>query len=188
MSPATPKALAVLPMESIPEVDLVRRAVAGCENAFAELFDRFSRPVLLFLAARLPSRDEAEDAVQATFLAAWSALPRLRRPERFAPWLFRIARNKARDAARRRELRPVPIRVDDPAPVAPEELREADRIHRLLGKLRPETRTLVLLRAVEGWSAEEVGRALGLSASTVRRRYARSLEHLRRALTEGREA
>ena len=170
------------------EADTVRRAIDGSGTAFASLYDAYARPAFLFLLARLPSREDAEDALQATFLAAWSALPRLRRPETFPAWLFRIARNKARDALRRRTLRPVLLRdEDDPAdPRATDEPAAVDRLRALVDGLRPETRTIVLLRAVEGWSTVAVARALGRGASTVRRRYAGALRHLRSSL-EGTE-
>jgi RNA polymerase sigma-70 factor (ECF subfamily) len=168
------------------EDDTVRRAIAGSREAFAELYDLYARPVLLFLAARLPAREDAEDALQTTFLSAWAALPGLRKPNRFAPWLFRVARSRARDLARRPALRPRPLHdAQDLIGPRREEPAEADRLRALVAKLRPDTRAVVLLRAVEGWSAEEVGRAMGLSASTVRRRYARTLEHLRESLEPG---
>ena len=75
----------------------VGRAMGGDRAAFARLYERYGRPVFLDLVARLRVREDAEDALQLTFLSAWSALPRLRHPERFVGWLFRIGRNKARD-------------------------------------------------------------------------------------------
>ena len=63
-------------------------ARAGDREAFGRLYRRYSRAVFLELAARLRGRHDAEDALQATFLAAWTNLPRLRRPSRFIGWLF----------------------------------------------------------------------------------------------------
>jgi RNA polymerase sigma-70 factor (ECF subfamily) len=168
------------------EPDRVLRAIAGDTDAFASLYDAYARPMFLFLRARLPSREDAEDALQAVFLSAWSALPRLRDPGRFAGWLFRIARNSARDVVRRRTLRPVLLRDDDePVATPDEEDDEAERVRTLLERLRPETRSIVLLRAVEGWSTREVARALGRGESTVRRRYAAALRHLEESLAPG---
>lgn len=162
----------------------VRAAASGDREAFAGLYARWSRPVLVFLAGRLGRREDAEDALQATFLAAWRSLPRLRRPDRFVRWLFRIARSRAADVARRRRLGLVALGAEEgePAAPAPEDDGDAERIRLLVKRLRPRTRSVLLLRTVEEWTADEVGRALGLSASTVRRHHARALRHLRHAL------
>ena len=78
--------------------ELVRKAAAGEREAFASLYDRFARPVFLTLVGILRTREDAEDALQAAFLAAWERLPTLRRRDRFVPWLFRILPRKACDS------------------------------------------------------------------------------------------
>jgi len=157
-------------------------AVRGDREAFARLYRRFSRAVFVDLMARLGRREDAEDALQACFLAAWTNLPRLAKPDRFVPWLFRIARNKARDQMRRRRLGLQPLlSADVPAP-AGRDSPEVEALRTLMDGLQPKTRAIVLLRALEGWSAEEVALAHRLSVATVRRRYARALEHLRECL------
>ena len=164
---------------------LILAAGNGDREAFAALYDRYARPVFLDLLSRLRNRDDAEDVLQACFLAAWRSLPGLRRPERFVPWLFRIGRNRARDLFRRRAAAPSRIGAGEEF-VAPESASdpESSEVRRLVASLKPRTRSVVLLRAVAGWSAGEVGDALGMSASSVRRHYARALEHLRDALTK----
>lgn len=153
----------------------------GDREAFAALYDLYARPVYLFLVGRLRAREEAEDALQATFLSAWRALPRLERPDRFARWLFRIARSRAADVRRRRSpaVRLVGGGEDLLGPDDGDEDPELGDVRDAVAALRPESRALLLLRSVEGWTAEEVAGALGHSASTVRRRHARILRHLR---------
>jgi RNA polymerase sigma-70 factor (ECF subfamily) len=165
--------------------NLIPRAVDGDRQAFAELYDRYSRPVFLTLVGLLRTREDAEDALQAAFLTAWRKLPTLRRPDRFVSWLFRIARNKARDAARRQRERPGTEMVGEDLVCPGDGASETEELERLVASLRPETRALVLLIAVEGWTAEDAALAVGRSASTVRRRYARALRHLRDRLTDG---
>lgn len=163
-----------------PMAGTVERAKGGDRAAFEEIYRAFSRPLFLYLAACLRRREDAEDAFQAAFLSAWRHLPSLADAERFSPWLFRIARNAARDATRRRRLRPSPLGpAEDLIAGGAEPSASASEVPRLLADLHPETRALVLLRAVEGWSAEEVGAAFSWSAATVRRRYARALELLK---------
>jgi RNA polymerase sigma factor (sigma-70 family) len=169
-------------------VDDVRQAIEGDRQAFGRLYARYGRAVFLDLVARLRRREDAEDALQATFVAAWRNLPRLTRPERFVPWLFRIARNKARDLGRRERLRVVRSLGAGEDLIAPagDAPPEVELVRELVAGLAPESRAVLLLRAVEGWTAEEVARARGWSASTVRRRYARVVAHLRDALTRRR--
>ncbi len=161
----------------------VRAAMGGDRAAFARLYEQYGRAVYLVLVARLPRREDAEDVLQEAFVAAWRALPRLARPDRFLPWLFRIARNKARDHHRRGghdRLRPVRLHeAPETAAPVPAQAPEAERIRMLVERLKPGTRAIVVLRAVEGWSAEDVARIQGLHVATVRRRYARALKHLR---------
>jgi RNA polymerase sigma-70 factor (ECF subfamily) len=161
----------------------VRAAASGDREAFAGLYERWSRPVLAFLVGRLGSREDAEDALQATFVSAWRNLPRLRHTERFVRWLFRIARSRAADQDRHRRLGLVALGIEgEPASPGARDDGDPERVRALIAALRPRTREILLLRTVEGLSAEEIGRALGVSASTVRRRHARALRHLRTAL------
>jgi RNA polymerase sigma-70 factor (ECF subfamily) len=162
----------------------VREAIRGDRDAFARLYERYARAVFVDLVARLRRREDAEDVLQATFLAAWTNLPRLRRPRRFSAWLFRIARNKARDRFRRDRPRLVLLRPNQDllAPDIGDRGAELETLRELMCLLRPDTRAIVLLRALEGWSAEEVAAAHGLSVSTVRRRYTKALKHLRAGL------
>jgi RNA polymerase sigma-70 factor (ECF subfamily) len=158
----------------------VALAVRGDKEAFARLYRKFARPVFIDLVARLGRREDAEDALQATFLSAWTNLPRLSRVSRFVPWLFRIARNKAKDALRRRRHGIESLGADVPA-AAPDR-PETETLRALMDGLKPRTRAVVLLRALEGWSAEEVALAHRLSVATVRRTYAKALEQLREGL------
>src|SRR5262245_13822917 len=134
-------------------VDLVERARAGDAGAFAALYDATAQPLFLYLLGILHHREDAEDALHAAYLSAWEGLASLRRPDRFAAWLFRIGRNAARDAARRaRPSHPLPQEVAAPAPGAPPD--------GLLEGLKDETRALVLLRHGLEWSAEQIAAVL----------------------------
>jgi RNA polymerase sigma factor (sigma-70 family) len=94
-----------------PDQRLVDEARAGSERAFEVLFDRHHRPVLAFCRHMLGCREEAEDAVQQTFLTAYSEIARGEQPRALRPWLYAIARHRCLSALRgrgRRSLRDVP--------------------------------------------------------------------------------
>src|SRR5882762_1988438 len=82
---------------------LVARAASGDEQACAQLHDRHAPHLLSFCRYLLGSRDEAQDAVQQTFLRAFGAIRSGKAPDELRPWLYAIARNRCRTmrAARR---------------------------------------------------------------------------------------
>src|SRR5579875_2591933 len=85
---------------------LVRRAQADAV-AFAPLYERYLPRVYRYLYARTHDPDDAADLTQTVFVRALAGLPAYRpRGLPFAAWLFRIARNVATDAHRRRDRRP----------------------------------------------------------------------------------
>jgi RNA polymerase sigma-70 factor (ECF subfamily) len=140
-------------------------------------------------------RGIAEDAVQETFLKVWRAAGRFRAGSRFAPWLFRIARNTAWNETPRRRRRAVggdgeAGRPREAAGVAPEtaagdseaarEAREA--VLSLSEALRP---AFVLVR-MEGRSLEETAEILEVPVGTVKSRVAAAEAALRLRLGGGR--
>jgi RNA polymerase sigma factor (sigma-70 family) len=93
---------------------LVRRIRAGNEQAFAVLYERYQRPILAFARHMLGSREEAEDAVQQTFVNAYRALLRDRKDINLRPWLYQIARNHCISALRRRRSE-VELSAEEPS-------------------------------------------------------------------------
>src|SRR3989440_4504181 len=93
----SPRLLATLSDERL--VDEVRR---GSEAAFEVVYDRHHRGILAFCRHMLASPDEAEDAVQHTFLSAYRDLTASAKPIRLKPWLYTIARNRCLSMLRAR--------------------------------------------------------------------------------------
>jgi RNA polymerase sigma factor (sigma-70 family) len=86
---------------------LVEHVQGGSERAFEALFDRYHGPVFAFCRHMLGSREEAEDAVQLTFLAAYRDLLRSQAPSSLRPWLYAIARHRCLSMLRARREHPV---------------------------------------------------------------------------------
>ena len=77
--------------QSLCEAELVRRAQAGDRAAFDRLAGRY-RPALRAMAfLRTSDREAADDLTQETLARAWEALPTLRDPNAFLPWLKTVA-------------------------------------------------------------------------------------------------
>src|SRR5437868_2949365 len=98
------------------DADLMRRWQGGDTAAFEELVRRWQGPVGRFLARLTGPGGPVPDLCQEVFLRLYLAGPRYREGGSFATWLYRIALNVARDAARRR---PPLSALPDPGPADP---------------------------------------------------------------------
>ncbi len=172
---------------------LVARATAGDDEAAHSLLGRVRPLVLRYCRARL-GRDGggsygiADDIAQEVCLAMLTALPRYRDVGRpFTAFIFGIAAHKVGDAHRADSPEadqsggPLPERSDDaPRPDGAEQPGTDARAARaLLGTLPAQQREVLVLRVAVGFSAEETGAALGMSAGAVRVAQHRALVKLR---------
>ncbi|MCW3032676.1 MAG: polymerase, sigma-24 subunit, subfamily [Solirubrobacterales bacterium] len=143
----------------------------GDTAAFEALYDRHVRELLGFCVYMLRSRQDAEDAVQATFASAYRALQADSRPVALRPWLFTIARNDCLSILRRR--RPM-VELNgqvapDADPVDQIALREeVRRVFEGLHGLPENQRAALVLAEVHGLSHQEVGQVLGVRADQVK--------------------
>ncbi len=150
---------------------LVGRVRKGDTEAFEAIYDRHASELLAFCMYMLRSRQDAEDALQASFASAYRALLADVRPIRLRPWLFTIARNQCITSLRSRhptvELNGEPALTGDPVRHA--ETRE--EIRDMLAGLRelPEKqRTALVLAEVHGLSQAEIGAVLQARAEQVK--------------------
>jgi RNA polymerase sigma-70 factor, ECF subfamily len=170
---------------------VVKAAQSGSEAAVEELFRRHWPHT--HRAAYLIVRDAAaaEDIAQEAFLSALSALDRFDRRRPFAPWLHRIAVNRAIDWSRARAVRhelaasDTLLDVTGAAPVAVEGLERGGEIEAALGRLSAEHRAVVILRYLLDYTPGEIGRMLDLPRGTVNSRLRRALDRLSGLMGEG---
>ena len=132
-------------------------------------------------------RDEAlaHDAAQEAFFKAWRALDRLRPGDTERAWLFRIAVNACRDMRRGAWARHTSRRALEEAPEPACEMvaQDAEPLRAVLA-LPQKDRQAVLLYYYQGFSQEEIARALGVPPATVRSRLLRARRKLKKALKE----
>lgn len=174
-----------------PEVDLLFRRFRadGDPRAIAALYDRVA-PELLLIASHLGTRGgDAEDLLQATFLAVIESAPTFDPSRRFMPWLVGILVNQARRQRRWRGRHPDPQRLAQSGDADPAGLAEAGEfaaeLSRQLDQLAPHYRQVLTLRWVHGLTPQEIAHALGLPPDTVKTRLRRGQDILRRALPAG---
>jgi RNA polymerase sigma factor (sigma-70 family) len=163
--PRSPKALAAFSDERL--VEQVRR---GNEAAFEAVYDRHHRGILSFCRHMLGSADEAEDAVQQTFISAYDALQADRRDIRLKAWLYTIARNRCLSILRAR--REQPAELDDvPVVGLSEEVQQRSDLRDLLTDLRGlpvDQRAALVLSEVGDLSHAEVGAIVGCEVAKVK--------------------
>ena len=168
----------------------IERRVAPEADATRELYERYAGQIFGYCLHRLGNREEAEDAVQSTFLNAFRGLARGVVPESDSAWLFKIAENvchsRHRSSWRRGRLES-PSDLDAFQDVLPAPQRSQDELIRLgeaLHRLPENQRRAILLREWHGLSYREIAAQLELSQSAVETLIFRA----RRSLVDGLEA
>ena len=182
--------------------EVVLAARRGSDAAYRELVRRYERPVFSLIYRMVRDRELAEDLTQETFIKALNALASYRPEFKFSSWIFKIANNAAIDQLRRREVDTLsldgsptaetPDAVEATAlqigskgetPLDELEAREiGSAIEVAIGKLRPEYRSCIMLRHVEGLAYEEIAENLNLPLGTVKTYIHRARNELRQYL------
>ncbi|MCU1494736.1 MAG: polymerase subunit sigma [Acidimicrobiaceae bacterium] len=165
---------------------LLLEARDGSRRALAE-FVRGTQPAVWRFCAHLVGRDDADDATQETYIAAWRALPSYRGEASARTWLFVIARRSAERVARRRR-RWLELADQAPGPSVPTRPDSAGEIDDLLGSLDLERRTALVLTQVVGLSYVEAAAVCECAVGTIRSRVARAREQLLDRASPSREA
>ncbi len=161
-------------------------------QAFAEIFDHFGPRLETYLRRLGLPQDQAEDIAQEVLTTIW-VKSALFDPEKssLATWIYRIARNRRIDYARRsRESLPfegTPAAAAASEAVSPDAAlaaeQEAEVLHAALQTLPEEQRQLVRLSYFEGLSQSEIAHQAGLPLGTVKSRLRLAFSRLRGALS-----
>jgi RNA polymerase sigma-70 factor (ECF subfamily) len=173
------------------EAVLVGQARQGDREAFGSLVNHYAPMVRRLTRAVLLHPEDADDAAQNAFLAAWTGIARFDEAQPFAPWLARIAVNAARDLRRRTRVRSaeaipseLPSSVQGPDAAAQAALLR-ERIDQAMGSLTERQRAALVLYEVEGYSHAEVAQVLGVPEGTARSDLFHAKRRLRPLLEPG---
>jgi RNA polymerase sigma-70 factor (ECF subfamily) len=171
--------------------ELVERAARGDQDAFEGLV-RLSANRLFAIAYRiLHDHHLAEDAVQGSLITIWDELPRLRDPDRFDAWSYRLILRASVAAAKRERRGPggaavVRLLPDDAdASRGPDEIgsvADRDEIDRAFRRLKPDQRAILTLHHGSGLSAPEIADVLGIPVGTAGSRLHYATRALRSAI------
>ena len=180
------------------EQELVQRAKAGDQDAFAQLVRNNEKRVYNLALRMVGNPDDALDLSQETFLNAWRGLPGFKGDSAFSTWVYRLTSNACLDFLRAKKRRRALVEqvhsLDDqdaPPPPADEGLRpdaqlerkeRSDSLHRALSDLPDHHRQILVMRELSGLSYQEIREVLKLDLGTVKSRLTRARTALRKLL------
>src|SRR5262245_61485940 len=172
--------------EAEPQRSIVQRAIAGDESAFARIVAAHHEDMARIAFFVCGDLDIAEDAEQSAWTIACRRLQDLRDPEQLRPWLMSIAANEARQIARSRRRRTIrELHIADPDQARDHDHAATIDLADAIARLDPKDRVIVGMRFIGGFESAEIARVVGMTASGVRVRLHRSLERLRKELSDG---
>jgi len=186
-------------MLGVEEVVLVSRAKRGDAAAFEELISAYERKVYNLAYRMCGDREDASDLAQEALVRAYRAMPRFREQSQFSTWLYRIVVNVCLDFQRSRKRHPS-VSLDEPLsgddgdiprqltadtldPEAQyERLETQAAVHRAIGRLNDDHRSVVIMRDIHELAYEEIAEVLGVALGTVKSRLNRARQALKEEL------
>jgi RNA polymerase sigma factor (sigma-70 family) len=171
---------------SFTDADLIARVLSReDENAFGELVRRYQSPVRGFLSRMTNDSHLGDDLAQETFLKAWQKLHTYRGGAKFSTWLFAIAFNEFRSAARRRKELALED-VDEAQETSREPGASPDGLRldltEAIKRLNSNERGAIVLCCQNGLSHEEAAEVLSCPLGTVKTNVLRGREKLKKYL------
>lgn len=181
-------------VEAMSDTELVELVLAGDQNAFAVLVERYKDAVQNLSYRMLSNTTEAEDVTQEAFVRAYTQLATYKPVHKFSTWLLSIASHLAIDQLRRRRFLTMPLEdvpflewVADIG-AGPEQTalegEQQDEIQQYLQRLPGKYRAVIVLRYWYDFSYEEIATALKLTPPLVKARLHRARELLARYIKE----
>jgi len=184
-------------VEALKDVELVELVLAGEQNAFEVLVERYKDAVQNLAYRMLGNPTEAEDVTQEVFVRAYTQLATYKPAHKFSTWLLSIASHLAIDQLRRRRFLALPLE-DVPflewmadLGIGPEQSalqgEQQDEIQTYLQRLPSKYRAVIVLRYWYDLSYEEISTALNLTPALVKARLHRARELLARYINDNKQ-
>ncbi len=181
---------------NLTDEQLVESTNKGDQDAFGEIVRRWERKIFALCFGMLAREDEAKDAAQETFIAAYRNLKNFRGDAKVSSWLHRIAVNQCLTTKRRQKTRSESYLDDETSEdekvfVAPRRLmpsREAEKsekthlVRQAVQSLPSDLRQVIVMKEFEEMTFQEISDALEVPLSTVKSRLYTALKQLRMKL------
>lgn len=175
--------------------ELIRLYLKGDEGALNTLVRRYHKPVYNYLLKLTGNREDAADLAQTAFIRCCKSIKKLKDHEKFAPWLYRIAANAARDFWRSRKdmvsfdndsedsksYNDILHSEDDPYRTT-ESLDRADIVKKALSRLPIDQREVLILKIYQGLKFTEIAETVDAPLNTVKSRLYYGLSAMKKTL------
>lgn len=173
------------PHPTYSEQELVALLQQRQESSFSYLYDNYSGALSTVIHTIIPDPETVKDVLQEVFITIWKKIS-LYDPSkgRLFTWMLNVARNAAIDKLRSKGYRnalknhSIPDNVDISGPVTLQQTEDIG-LKKVLTKLKEEHRVLIDLSYLQGYTHEEIAKALDIPLGTVKTRIRSALSHLR---------
>ena len=175
---------------AIDDFEIILDVLTGNRNAYADILRRYEERVRGYCLMMLEDPTQAEDAAQEVFIKAYQALGQFRRQSSFSTWLYRIAANHCTDLLRKRVrqkteswealLEKEGEKIEALFAGSPkiESLEQTELVTKLLSYLPEKSRTILILREIQGLNYQELAEALGCTVDAVKGRLKRARQEI----------
>ncbi len=184
------------------DVKLIQRILAGDENAFESLVQKYQRQVHTHALRKIGDFQIAEDITQETFLRVYQKLDTLNNPAQFSKWLYAIVNHLCiawfrKNRLQTQSLQEIHISETDEETysryIATEHAKamaesQRDLVKKLMTTLKEDDREVITLHYFEEMTSSEIGETLGVPENTIKSRIRRARQRLRKYESMIREA
>ena len=183
--------------QNTPEGALVSRAQSGDENAFREIVERYQSKVFSIIHGIVRQRNDVEDIAQQVFAKIFLSLKNFDFRSSLITWIYKITVNECFDYLRKKKVRKLVYesdmsedevrRVENTEPAVDRSTRtdsalaRRDYIVKLMDRVSPEEKQLLVLKEVEGYSVEELAGMLKMNENTIKVKLFRARQKLVKA-------
>ena len=166
---------------------LIERSNEGDCSAFSGLVSQYATEIYRFSLYMTGNKEDAEDAVQETWISAWKSIHSLKDNSLFKAWLFKILSNKCKTILMKKNKMPDTLPVEEYEFLADYEadgnLISSAELKDALSTLTPPDAQIILLSIIGGFTSYELGVIYNMTPGAVRTRQKRALEKLRNLLS-----
>lgn len=183
--------------------DLIKLSLAGDTRAFEELVEKYQHKIYNLAYRYMGNDEDASDMAQEALIKAYRSLASFKGDSSLGTWLYRITTNVCLDELRKRKRTLHMISTDEPVTITdgdeierdiPDPSPTADIIYQyketevylqsLINMLKPDQKTVIILRDVMDLTYEEIAEVLNCSIGTVKSRLSRGRENLRKKIAK----
>ena len=167
------------------EKELVLLSKGGNKEAFSELYSLYKDKLYRYAFYRLENRQDAEDAVSDAVYSAFYQIGRLKKPEAFSAWMFRILYFSCGEIIKARAKRRAMADINDMSEKLTYDMEETvnkTELQQALDILKDDEREIVLLSVVSGLNSKEISKICDMTPGSVRSKLSRSLAKMREFL------